>query len=569
MINELDVTCMALSRVIFYLTVIIFLSTFSAQCENQASISFDQQGMGEPFESGRSVAYHIHIQPLNAMAIKTIELEVGPDSNNMAISKKFSAGDLSLYLKQGESKDFRFEVNFQSPEFRQGDFGKWLSDKNETGVWDRAWYQAKISQVIGEPIILENYEGHPRLFKPFEEFRNARVSPSKGTNQSAYSYEVEVQSNSNDTVLMKVSPSQNGPWTDKGSQKYSNVGTWQKLVWDNISLDFDFNTAYYKFIGRKESEKFGGPSWPVNYAYQNASVDPARGLPESLFTYGLDFKAEKKLNVELNVWDISSRMYKSEGMVPYENVSQWARLVWPEISLTEDMEARGSSNYYFSFYYLGSEKPISTTKEEAGAYAGPEIVPIELKNATVVPFNGSLYFTDPLTGPITDVYTYTYTADIYKSQANGPVEIRLEVYDPVAGRWLNGGLQTIDPGMTNLTYSVNFANFFKNLFLGETKYRFISNDIVIGEYSGPDIDVNFKNESHIEAAGAKLTYQVEVRSSLPNVPIALAYTTDNNIWQLHKDKRIYESNASEWKVLAWNAYPRYYSYEFEALREQV
>ena len=563
MLNELDVTRTALSRVMFYLAVIIFVSTFSAQCENGALISFDQQGIGEPFEAGRSVAYHIHIQPVNAMAIKTIELEVGPDSNNMGVSKKFSSGDLSIYLKQGESKDLRFEVNFQSPEFRQGDFGKWLSDKNETGVWDKAWYHAKISQFIGEPIILENYEGHPRLFKPFEEFRNAKVNPSMGTNQSIYSYEVEVQSNSNDTVLMEVSPSKNGPWSEKGSQKYSNVGTWQKLIWDNVSLDFDFNTAYYKFIGRKESEIFGGPSWPVNYTYKNASVDPMRGLPESLFTYGLDFKAEKKLNVELNVWDISSRMYKSAGMVPYENVSHWTRLVWPRIRLTEDLETRGSSNYYFSFYYLGSEKPISTTKEEADAYVGPEIVPIAIKDSHVEPYNGSLYFTTPLQGPISRVYTYTYDARI--SEGMQRAEIRLEVYDPVAEKWLDEGLQTYEPGMTDLSYNVNLANIIKGPFLGELKYRFISDSAVLGEFAGPLIDVNFRNESASEA-GAKINYEVEVRSLLPNATIALDYTTDNNVWQAHRDTRIYSSDSQEWKVLKWNAYPRYYAYEFEALR---
>lgn len=559
---------MALPRVIFCLSIVLQLSILSAQCQDVASVFFEQRGVAaEPLEASRTITFAVHLQPQNAMAMKKLELDVGPDANDVEVSKTFTLEENS-YLASGEAKDFRFDVNFLSPEMRQGDFGRWLLDKNETGVWDKAWYRLKITQFIGSPIVVENYEGHPRIYKPFENFRNGMVSPLKGTNQSTYTYEVEAQSNSNDSILMKVAPSQNGPWTEKGSRNYTNVGAWQKLVWENISLGFDFNTAYYKFAGRKESETFGGPSWPVNYTYRNASVSPTRGLPESHFNYGFDFRAEKRLNVELNVWDVDTRIYRSAGTVLYDNVSNWERLVWPDIRLTEDPEARGSSNYYFSVYYPGSEKPISTTKAESDSYPGPEIVPIELRNASVQPYNGSLYLTSPQSGSISRLYTYTYSAEVNGCQNKGPVEIRLEIYDPVSRRWLNGGLQTYEPGMANLSYAVNFANLFNGPFLGETKYRFISNDIVLGEFPGPWIDTNFRNESATET-GRMINYQVEVRSSLPRVPVALDYTTDNSRWQMNQDRRIYESRSQNWTTLTWKAYPRYYSVEFEAVREET
>lgn len=560
---------MALPKVVFCLSIALMLSVFTAQSQDVASVFFEQRGAAaEPLEASRTISYVIHIQPTNAMAIKKIELEVGPDVEDASISKDFTVEDQSLYLKPGEAKDFRFDLNLQSPEMKQGDFGRWVSDKNETGIWDKAWYRLRITQFIGSPIVVEDYEGHPRILKPFEAFRNEGVTPLKGTNETAYSYEVEAQSNSNDSILIEVAPSKSGPWTKKGSMNYTKVGSWQKLVWDNISLGFDFNTAYYKFAGRKESDVYGGPSWPANYTYRNASVSPERGLPESRFAYALDFRAEKKLNVELSVWDLDSRTYRSAGIVPYENISSWQRLAWPNIRLTETPDTRGSSNYYFSFYYPGSDKPISTTKDESDSYPGPEIVPIEIENATVQPFNASLYFTNPLSGSISSLYTYTYTVQINGSQVNGPVAIRLEVYDPVAKRWLYGGLQTYEHGMANLSYTVNAANLFSGPFLGETKYRFISNDIVLGEFPGPNIDVNLRNESATEI-GTKITYQVEVRSSLQNITIALAYTKDNNNWQLHQDRRIYESASQNWTNLTWKAYPRYYAYEFEALREET
>ena len=556
---------MALPKVVFCLVIALMLSVFTAQCQDVASVSFEQRGaVAEPLEASRTITYIIHIQPVNAIAIKKMELEVGPDVDDMSVSKDFTVEDQSLYLKPGDSKDFRFDVNFQSPEMRQGDFGKWISDKNETGIWDKAWYRLKITQFIGSPMMVENYEGHPKIFKPFEDFRNAGVSPPKGTNESTYSYEIEAQSNSNDTISMQVAPSQNGPWTDKGSRNYTIVGSWQKLVWDNISLGFDFNTAYYKFAGRKESDVFGGPSWPVNYTYRNASVSPERGLADTRFDYAFNFRAERKLGVELSVWDIDSRTYMSEGMMPYDNVSNWQTLVWPNIRLTENPDTRGSSNYYFSFYYPGSERPISTTKVEEGSYPGPDIVPISLSNATVSPANGSLYLTSPQSGSVSRLYTYTYTVDVNGSNM---AEIRLEVYDPATGRWLNGGSQTYDPGMTNLSYTVNFANLFNSPFLGETKYRFMSNDIVLGEFPGPMIDTNFRNESAVEA-GTRINYLVQVRSLLLKVPIALDFTTDNNKWQENQDRRSYESESQNWTTLTWNGYPRYYSVEFEALRGQ-
>jgi hypothetical protein len=665
MLNRHDVAGLTSLKLALYLLIALSLSVFTVQCEDAVFVSFDQRGtIGEPFEVSRTIAYDIHIQPADAMAIKKLELEVGPDFDDMAISKKFSAGDLSFYIGKDEAKDLRFEVNFQSPEMRGGDFGKWLSDKNETGVWDRAWYHLKITQVIGDAIEVQNYEGHPRLFKPFEEFRNAKVSPSKGTNQSAYSYSVEVQSNSNDVVALKVSPTMNGPWEDMGSKNYTLVGVWQKLAWDNISLNFDFNTAYYKFTGRKESDISGGPSWPVNYTYKNASVRPGKGLFDGSFTYGLDFMAEKRLNVDLNIWDIDSKTYRPVGTISYDNVSNWQHLVWPDIRLSENPDAEGSSSYYFSFYYPGSDKPIATTKDEEGTYAGPDIVLMEFENASVspregtvlapfvysvdvnakppkdveletlapgnssrwmsqgtvtydgsakrlqwpdvkvdgladgdakyrfksgrstsdifpgptinsfninasvTPYNGSLYFTAPIRGQIDHVYTYTYSAEFKPTENLEPIVINLEVFDPVSGEWIYVARRTYDPSQRFLNFTVNFAelSLFAKPFLGESKFRFVSEEgiPISKEFPGPDILVNFRNETHIEGATSR-TYRVEVRSSLPNLPIALAYTQDNNLWKNNPSTRNYTSNNSEWKTLEWANYPKYYGIEYVAL----
>jgi hypothetical protein len=665
MLNRLDVAGLTSLKLALYILIALTLGTFTAQCEDAVYVSFDQPGtIGEPLEVSRTIDYDIHIQPADAMAIKKLELEIGPDFDDMAISKKFSSGNLSFYVGKDTSKDLRFEVNFQSPEMRQGDFGKWLSDKNETGAWDRAWYHLEITQVIGDAIEVQNYDGHPRLFKPFEEFRNAKVFPSLGTNQSAYSYSADVQSNSNDVVALKVSPTRNGPWEDMGSKNYTLVGAWQKLVWDNISLDFDFNTAYYKFAGRKESEISGGPSWPVNYTYKNPSVSPGKGLFDSSFTYGLDFTAEKRLNVELNIWDVDGKTYRPVGTISYDNVSSWEHLVWPDIRLSENPDAEGSSSYYFSIYYPGSERPIATTKDEAGAYLGPDIVPMEFENASaspeegtilspfvysvdvnarppkdveletlapgnsskwisqgtvtydgstrrlqwpdvkvdgiaggdakyrfrsgrstsetfsgptinpfdinasVMPCNGSLYDTTPIRGQIDHVYTYDYSAEFKPAENLEPIVINLEVFDPVSEDWIHVARRTYDPSQRFLNFTVNFAelSLFEKPFLGESKFRFVSEEGVpiSKEFPGPYILVNFRNETHAEGPTSR-TYSVEVRSSLSNLSVALAYTQDNNLWKDNPSTRMYASNNSEWKTLEWANFPKYYGIEYVAL----
>ncbi|TFH50652.1 MAG: hypothetical protein E4G89_02965 [Methanothrix sp.] len=149
-----------------------------------------------------------------------------------------------------------------------------------------------------------------------------------------------------------------------------------------------------------------------------------------------------------------------------------------------------------------------------------------------------------------------------KPLAGNMKEVRLEVYDPSSESWLYAGSQTYDGSKTKMVFKVNFAGLpFQEPFLGETKYRLLASGEPLGEYSGPNVDVNLRNERYT-AEGKNLTYQCEVRSSLPKVDIALAYTKNNVKWQTG-DRKTYESSTQEWKLLKWEKYPKYYAYEFE------
>ncbi|MFZ2471962.1 MAG: hypothetical protein WAW52_08485 [Methanothrix sp.] len=282
--------------------------------------------------------------------------------------------------------------------------------------------------------------------------------------------------------------------------------------------------------------------------FDQASVTPANGSIFTGFTYCVDVVSDlKNYDVELFTQEPGSIKWVSQGTIPYNGTSQ--ALCWPEVVI--DGSHYGKAKYRFS-------SGLSTSD----IFEGPSIEPVSFINATISPTHGPLYITTPLLGEISRVYMYTITVQFMKPLAGNMREVKLEVYDPSSESWLYAGSQTYDASKTKIVFKVNFAGLpFQEPFLGETKYRLLAYSENLGEFVGPTIDVNLKNERAI-ASGKNYTYQLEVRSSLPKVDIALAYTKNNVNW-LKGDKRTYESSNQEWKALKWEKYPKHYAYEFE------
>ena len=628
-------------------------------------VSFSQgSSTAEPLSVDSTIDYNIPITNEGSGTWwYSVTLKLGPDKDNTSIFLEQTKSD--IFVDPHQTRTVTFRVNFHDSQINQGEFNRWLTDKSDARIWEKAWYHAEISEFREQHEPLEDYSGRPRLMKTFFEYSNAEVSPKQGTGKDSYTYKVTVIGSYKDNITLQVSPTQNGPWTDFDTQEYANPGVLQTLSWNNKSLGFDFNAAHYRFKGIKPSNTFDGPFWPVTVDYRNESLNPARGLSSTPFNYSIEVNSTKKIEVGLNVFDIGSKTYKPAGRQSYTNVSQWQKLEWSNVDLGAISGSEGRSNYYFGFYYVGSEAPFLTTYDRLKQYyPGPDIVRVEFVNATVIPtngsmltpyaytvdirtalpeadvelqtsdpgssiwnsrgvaaydgsnrglrwdnvkidggsdglarfrficgesysdiykgprigsaglqarvkpYNGSLYFTNPLEGQIARVYTYNFEADVNKTQVGEPVDIGLELFDPVAQTWIKAGSQSYDPSRPGVSYSVNFAKLpFKGPFLGEMKYRFVSKDKILGEFPGPYIDVNLRNES-VVVVGSKITYRVEVRSSLKKVPVALDYTPDNNIWSV-SDTKLYESDSQAWKILEWKEYPKYFATEFEVLRGQT
>ncbi len=423
--------------------------------QTEASVSFHQVGTANmPYNVNQPIVYKVHLtNAMNNPMRYVVELEVGPDYTDYSASKKYNF-DISLTARS--SQDVSFNVNFRSPEMSRGAFGRWATDDNDTSIWDKVWYRVLITPLVGDPVTRESYDGEPSLIKMITVYKNAEVSPKMGTDETLYSYRIDVFSSAEDAVSLQVAPEVIGPWKDLGAINYTSIGAWQTLRWENVSLDFDFIGAHYRFVGRKQTEVFEGPFWPVEYEYENATVSPIDGFSGSPFTYTLDFKGSKSLDVGLNVWDIDQNQFRLAGKKRYNEATRWQRMEWTGVSPSETIGSEGTSSYYFSFYYPGSESPLGTSREEEGkVYLGPEIVLIRYQNNTVTPERGST------------VSRYTYSVEV--ETALPVCDIELQTSEPESGIWRSQGIATYngDPLISwrDLSFEGDVA--------GSVSYRFI------------------------------------------------------------------------------------------------
>ena len=429
--------------------------------------SLEQGGSAkEPFDVGGAVLYRIPIHnDIGSSMRYAAELKVGPDSSNYSI---FDALVKDVNVNAHSDSEATFSVNFGAPQLSQGEFGSWARDKNDTSIWERCWYHAEITPLVGDVQVVESYDGHPSLRKTIFDFKRPEVTPAQGSNKDLYSYNVDVFGSYNDNISLQVAPSAEGPWTDMGPREYSTPGLTQTLAWKNITLNFDFTMGYYRFKGVRQSKAMQGPFWPVVMNTGNASVEPERGLSNSQFDYRLQLVSSKGIDVGLNVLDIGSKTFMLAGRTSYKNASRWESLEWKGIQPSEVSGSEGRSSYYFTFYYPGSETPFNRTKQ----YPGPDILLVNFENHSVSPKNGS------------GSTLFTYCIDLNTGLPRCDVELQTSPFG--ASKWTSQGIVSYEGSSKRLCW--------KDIGLdgessGPGRYRFICGQSVSEVYSGPKIAV--------------------------------------------------------------------------------
>ena len=538
---ELSVVRVTYIKLVMLVGAVMVLSTTTALCQ----VSFSQGGStAEPLSVDSTITYLIPITNEKSSTLSySVTLTAGPDKDNVSINLEKTQSD--IFVDPQQTKIVKFEVNFHDPRINQGEFNRWLTDKNDVKIWDKAWYHAEISQFREQLVPLEDYSGHPQLMKTIFEYSDADVSPKQGTNENLYSYKVTILGSYKDNITLQVRPSQNVPWIDLDSGEYSTPGSYQTLYWNNKSLNFDFNAAYYRFVGKIESQPKVGPVWPIALQFRNNTLSPQNGTPRTEFSYGLELNASKPIDVALNVLDPGTGNFFLAGISSYKNSSTWEKLTWSGIKVTSNEDVAGQSSYNFSFHYPGSAESFNSTKDMLGQdYQGPYVNSWEIE-ANVTPDNGSIYT------------PFSYTARIYSNKS--AADIGLEIQPPNSTIWQAQGRQTYSMSYNVLKWpDLSFRS--SPEVLGVGKYRLVMDNSVLGEFSGPKIDVAVRNESFKKLPNNNFDYTAEVRSIRPKVDMELMFTDDGVTWERTGLFRTYASgnNSSAqapWEVLTWQDQP--------------
>lgn len=319
-----------------------------------------------------------------------------------------------------------------------------------------------------------------------------------------------------------------------------------------ISLVYSHPTlpgGEYKFADRYMNvEGVSPPGDGVEFSAPR--VDPDNGSTFTSYTYCIDIITNlSSCDVELQTLDPGSSIWTPRGIAHYDGSSK--TLCWPDRKIDGDEDGRAKYRFVCGEY-------------KSGEYVGPTIRSLNIAGR-VEPRNGSLYITEPLEG-IEDVYSYDYYVEIETLPGQEPMTVDLEIYDPLARSWIFAASQEYDPSQRWLNYTVNFAKLnFREPFLGESKYRLVSDGKTLNESLGPNVTVNFRGESAERMSDGTFAYRVSVRSSITPLDVYVYYTNDGRTWQRSSQKPVREYSATgQWQDLEWRNMPRYQKLEFVA-----
>ena len=471
-----------LRRLMLILLLMFIFSICTTQCQPSSdqgivNVKLTQDKMVQPFNVFGDINYTITVYNIGP-SDKTfnVDLTVGPDIKRRDIKQDFKTefGRLLTVPARG-SNSIVFKVNFG--DFDEGEFQKWYLNNNETANWENAWYKVVVKQwPFGESIpSLQNYESAPLLGKPCFNYSEPKVFPPEGTNRTLYTYQVKVMGCYKDNITLKVSSREGGEWRAIGEPKpYSTPSSSQYLNWENVSLNSEFDVARFMFSGIKDSAIIKGPVWPLQMDSRNAEVEPKTGLSKDTFNYSLEVNSSKRLDIGLNELDPATGQMKLAGISQYTNVSSWQRLYWSNLRASDNEDAEGKSEYYFTFYRDGS--PFNQTARSPG----PNLATVFFKDPRVTPSNG------------TNLEPYRYCVNIYTTKSECNVILQTKNPDEDSPM-MNRGEKTFKQGQ-NKTLCWTGVRLDNASEVGNASFRFVTGRFYSEEYPGPSISTCMKPE---------------------------------------------------------------------------
>ncbi|NYT01472.1 MAG: hypothetical protein GKC10_01770, partial [Methanosarcinales archaeon] len=361
-----------------------------AQAEGiDVSVTLDQiDSQNQPYDVNRTIVYSVHLSGANSSTSCSVLLEVGPDLHHSNLKNSYRD---SVDLEPGKASTLYFPVDFRSSAFMGEEYQEWLLDLENASPWSLAWYRLEVisEDPTDRPVLVDDYSGWPEMIKVVQLSRDQSVTPAEGTRDDVYLYSASFFCTHKENISLQVAPSPQGPWTPLGERAYTAPGSWQTLEWEDVALNFDFETASYRFKGWEFSPAFEGPSRPILVQIQNSTVFPERALADQNFSFQVQLLATKEMEVSLVLLDPARNYTSSRGRLKYAKAPTWETLAWRDVSLLDMARFNGSTVYFFEFYTPDEEAPFATSRLLTGRYyQGPKLILMEMGNATVAPGNG-------------------------------------------------------------------------------------------------------------------------------------------------------------------------------------
>lgn len=156
---------------------------------------------------------------------------------------------------------------------------------------------------------------------------------------------------------------------------------------------------------------------------ENPSVDPESGLWDQSFNYTVNCNFSNRVDITLEVYNLSVHDWKTAGDKTYNNTGGWEKLTWENVKICSG-ECEGTSSYRFKY----NETVLETRTDPRISPPPPTPTPPPpkmFKNATVYPNWG--YFNTS--------FNYSVEVDTGKN-------VTLGVYDLSISKWVDKGKGT-------------------------------------------------------------------------------------------------------------------------------
>ncbi len=235
--------------------------------------------------------------------------------------------------------------------------------------------------------------------------RDTAVEPADGNWDGSYDYSVELLINDTVSIELWVWDPLIADYIFRGTAEYKDIGNWTRIYWHvspfSGSADYAGHNSRFKFRWNgtdiKESEDGAlrpligkGPSIksitipslpPTVEIFKNAMVKPAYGHYNDSFTYSVFAQLNQTRNITMEVFDISSYVWKTVGEAYYSDRGNWQLLSWADVTNVPAFDSAGVSSYRFFFIDAGARREsVVFYGPELGLYPTPAPAPVVIRS---------------------------------------------------------------------------------------------------------------------------------------------------------------------------------------------